>query len=275
MQYGETVSIMDPSFSHRDNVGCLFSRFGFCSLTFPVRNKVLHPISPCDTAPHGGSTLCVLNSEFFFFLRCCFRVPIRISLFQKLRSRKWKNTLPALKFLVFSFFSSNGYITIKTQDPYYQHRIGNAQGLSFRDIQLANLMYNCAGEWRTSGRREGYQPVHRSHQCARRVPLLPWISGVQLPLKQEWPQNPHMCECNRRFNAWTRQNNLQQGTVTWCSWDFQDRTGATGADDVQVFCTTLRSSRIHRIAAAGNDHLDGSSSLPYSSPTPGYCENPR
>ncbi|XP_062596519.1 zinc metalloproteinase nas-4-like [Saccostrea cucullata] len=42
-------------------------------------------------------------------------------------------------------FSVNNGITVRTIDQSFQNRIGNAPGLSFRDIKLANLMYNCAG----------------------------------------------------------------------------------------------------------------------------------
>lgn len=34
--------------------------------------------------------------------------------------------------------------SIETYDPTYQSIIGQAKGLSFRDVQLANLMYNCS-----------------------------------------------------------------------------------------------------------------------------------
>ncbi|XP_056000951.1 uncharacterized protein LOC125664327 [Ostrea edulis] len=40
-------------------------------------------------------------------------------------------------------FSTNGMITVRTKDPQYQNVIGNALGLSFRDIKLANRMYSC------------------------------------------------------------------------------------------------------------------------------------
>lgn len=45
----------------------------------------------------------------------------------------------------FQAFSVNGQPTIRTIDPAFQTVIGNAPTLSFRDIKLANLMYNCAG----------------------------------------------------------------------------------------------------------------------------------
>ncbi|XP_071477908.1 protein SpAN-like [Diadema antillarum] len=40
-------------------------------------------------------------------------------------------------------FSSNGQPTITTNDPLQMHRLGNREGLSFADIKLANLIYNC------------------------------------------------------------------------------------------------------------------------------------
>ncbi|XP_048775567.2 zinc metalloproteinase nas-14-like [Ostrea edulis] len=42
-------------------------------------------------------------------------------------------------------FSNSGGITVRTLDASFQNIIGTAPGLSFRDIKLANLMYNCAG----------------------------------------------------------------------------------------------------------------------------------
>ena len=47
-------------------------------------------------------------------------------------------------------FSVNGGLTIRTLDSSYQNVIGNRKGLSFRDIKLANLMYQCNGESATS-----------------------------------------------------------------------------------------------------------------------------
>ena len=41
------------------------------------------------------------------------------------------------------FETSNGCKTIIPKDRRYLHRIGMATGLSFHDIKLANLMYNC------------------------------------------------------------------------------------------------------------------------------------
>lgn len=42
-------------------------------------------------------------------------------------------------------FSTNGQITVQTLDTNFQNIIGRAPGMSFRDIRLANAMYNCAG----------------------------------------------------------------------------------------------------------------------------------
>ena len=44
------------------------------------------------------------------------------------------------------YFSKNGQVTIRTTDPSMQEVIGNREGLSFRDIKLANLMYKCNSE---------------------------------------------------------------------------------------------------------------------------------
>ncbi|XP_066264750.1 blastula protease 10-like [Branchiostoma lanceolatum] len=41
------------------------------------------------------------------------------------------------------FFSTNGELTIRTRDPEKQGLIGNRERLSFYDIKLANMMYNC------------------------------------------------------------------------------------------------------------------------------------
>ncbi|GFR92648.1 metalloendopeptidase [Elysia marginata] len=40
-------------------------------------------------------------------------------------------------------FSTNGRLTIETKNRADQRKIGNRKGLSFRDIKLANLMYQC------------------------------------------------------------------------------------------------------------------------------------
>ncbi|CAI9739477.1 metalloproteinase nas-13-like [Octopus vulgaris] len=48
-------------------------------------------------------------------------------------------------------FSSNGRMTIRTKDRNYQHVIGKSPGLSFRDIKLANLMYQCDSKCSTRG----------------------------------------------------------------------------------------------------------------------------
>lgn len=47
---------------------------------------------------------------------------------------------------IFQDFSTNGQITVQTLDTNFQNIIGRAPGLSFRDIRLANAMYNCAGK---------------------------------------------------------------------------------------------------------------------------------
>ena len=46
----------------------------------------------------------------------------------------------------FQFATENGCKTIVTKDPRYQYKIGTATGLSFNDIKLANLLYNCSGK---------------------------------------------------------------------------------------------------------------------------------
>ena len=49
-----------------------------------------------------------------------------------------------LNFAVLQDFTSNDKRTIETLDPSMQDVIGKAEGLSFFDIKLANLMYNCS-----------------------------------------------------------------------------------------------------------------------------------
>lgn len=44
----------------------------------------------------------------------------------------------------FQTFTKNGQPTITTKSSYFQNIIGNREGLSFQDIKLANLMYDCA-----------------------------------------------------------------------------------------------------------------------------------
>ena len=58
-------------------------------------------------------------------------------------------------------FSVNGGLTIRTLDSGYQNVIGNRDGLSFRDIKLANLMYRCNGESETSSALS--LALHRLH----------------------------------------------------------------------------------------------------------------
>ena len=43
-------------------------------------------------------------------------------------------------------FSKNRKMTIQTIDPKYQKVIGNRYGVSFFDIKLINLMYDCASK---------------------------------------------------------------------------------------------------------------------------------
>ncbi|KAK3884749.1 hypothetical protein Pcinc_010988 [Petrolisthes cinctipes] len=47
-------------------------------------------------------------------------------------------------------FSYNGFPTITTIDPSKNYLIGNRDGLTFRDILLANLMYGCVASWESS-----------------------------------------------------------------------------------------------------------------------------
>ena len=53
-------------------------------------------------------------------------------------------------------FSINGRDTITTRRSEFQNVIGNAQGLSFRDIKLANLMYNCNGSFYSKSQSNVY-----------------------------------------------------------------------------------------------------------------------
>lgn len=43
----------------------------------------------------------------------------------------------------FQAFSQNRKMTIRTLDPKYQKVIGNRYGISFFDIKLINMMYDC------------------------------------------------------------------------------------------------------------------------------------
>lgn len=63
-------------------------------------------------------------------------------------------------------FSSNGSPTIITKDRSWQHKIGNAQGLSFADIKLANKIYSCGANCggKTCGSR-GFLDKHCKCQC--------------------------------------------------------------------------------------------------------------
>ena len=45
-------------------------------------------------------------------------------------------------------FSANEKDTLTTLDPKYQDRIGKSEGLSFRDVKLANLMYKCNSKFK-------------------------------------------------------------------------------------------------------------------------------
>ena len=45
---------------------------------------------------------------------------------------------------LFQDFSKNNRPTIETLDERYQDLIGKSTGLSFKDIKLANLIYNCS-----------------------------------------------------------------------------------------------------------------------------------
>ena len=48
---------------------------------------------------------------------------------------------------VFQAFSTNGGVTIVAKDSSFQNRMGRSSGFSFRDIKLANKMYQCACKW--------------------------------------------------------------------------------------------------------------------------------
>ncbi|KAK3891266.1 hypothetical protein Pcinc_004841 [Petrolisthes cinctipes] len=83
-------------------------------------------------------------------------------------------------------FSYNGFPTITTIDPSKNYLIGNRDGLTFRDILLANLMYGCVASWESCCRRsssscggEGYigascscvcPPDRRGNNCQYRIP---------------------------------------------------------------------------------------------------------
>ncbi|KAK3889784.1 hypothetical protein Pcinc_006345 [Petrolisthes cinctipes] len=83
-------------------------------------------------------------------------------------------------------FSFNGFPTITTIDPSKNYLIGNRDGLTFRDILLANLMYGCVASWESCCRRssssccgEGYigascscvcPPDRTGNNCQTRIP---------------------------------------------------------------------------------------------------------
>ncbi len=43
------------------------------------------------------------------------------------------------------YFSQTGAVTLRTLDPSFQDVIGNRETLTFSDIRVVNLMYNCSG----------------------------------------------------------------------------------------------------------------------------------
>ena len=51
--------------------------------------------------------------------------------------------MPISTILFLHYFSRNRKPTIRTIDEDYQDIIGTANGLSFRDIKLANIIYKC------------------------------------------------------------------------------------------------------------------------------------
>ena len=69
-------------------------------------------------------------------------------LFPSFNSGKYRNSCHNNKIDVIHYilqaFSRNGQPTILARQTQYQNQMGNREGFSFKDIQLANTMYGCA-----------------------------------------------------------------------------------------------------------------------------------
>ena len=69
-------------------------------------------------------------------------------------------------FLALQAFGKNGRTTIRTKNRKFQNRIGKSTDLSFLDIKLVNLMYQCGGKYTEIKKSQNGSPMQRGRKLS-------------------------------------------------------------------------------------------------------------